>query len=91
MFITTERRIILGNASFHKSGRLREIVRREGCELKYLPKYSPDMNKIEMQWYGIKQRVKRRRRVDRNEWMKRFPRCINPSRCGYTSSSRTIA
>jgi len=57
--IGSGKRIILDNASFHKSGRLREIVREGGCELLYLPKYSPDMNKIEQQWYGIKQRVRK--------------------------------
>lgn len=57
--IGSGKKILLDNASFHKSGRLREMVREGGCELLYLPKYSPDMNKIEQQWYGIKQRVRK--------------------------------
>lgn len=57
--IGSGKRILLDNASFHKSVRLKEIVREGGCELMYLPKYSPDLNKIEMQWYGIKQRVRK--------------------------------
>ncbi|MBF2098678.1 MAG: transposase [Gloeomargaritaceae cyanobacterium C42_A2020_066] len=34
-------------------------MREGGCELLYLPRHSPDMNQIEQQWYGIKQRVRK--------------------------------
>ncbi len=39
--------IILDNATFHKGEAIREIVEEAGCELWYLPAYSPDLNKIE--------------------------------------------
>ncbi len=39
--------VVMDNLSAHKGGRVREIVEGVGCELLYLPPYSPDMNPIE--------------------------------------------
>lgn len=51
--------VILDNASFHKSERIREIIESAGCELEYLPPYSPDLNDIEHYWFPIKNRVRK--------------------------------
>ncbi len=40
--------IIMDNAAFHKSDRTRELIERAGCNLLYLPPYSPDLNPIEI-------------------------------------------
>ncbi len=47
------------NATFHKGERIRELVESAGCELQYLPPYSPDLNKIEHCWFPIKNRVRK--------------------------------
>ena len=39
--------VVMDNLSAHKGGRVREIVEGMGCELLYLPPYSPDLNSIE--------------------------------------------
>jgi transposase len=39
--------VMMDNLSAHKGGRVREIVERRGCELLYLPPYSPELNPIE--------------------------------------------
>jgi transposase len=39
--------VMMDNLSAHKGGRVREIVEGTGCELLYLPPYSPDLNPIE--------------------------------------------
>lgn len=39
--------IVIDNATFHHSQTIDEIVAEAGCELWYLPPYSPDLNKIE--------------------------------------------
>lgn len=39
--------IVMDNATFHKGGRIRELIEKAGCQLLYLPPYSPDFNKIE--------------------------------------------
>lgn len=52
-------KLIIDNASFHKGGRIEELIKAAGCELWYLPPYSPDMNKIERCWSWIKARVRK--------------------------------
>lgn len=52
--------IILDNASFHKGENIKEIISSAGCELWYLPPYSPDLNKIENWWAVLKIWMKQR-------------------------------
>ena len=48
-----------GNA--HQAGQsIREIVEEVGCEIWYLPPYSPDLNKIERWWSVLKTWMKQR-------------------------------
>lgn len=49
--------VILDNASFHKSGRIRELIEEAKCELLFLPAYSPDLNKIEKLWARLKRHL----------------------------------
>ena len=51
--------IIMDNASFHKGGRIKELIEEAGCELLYLPPYSPDLNKIENCWSWLKSRIRK--------------------------------
>lgn len=46
--------VILDNASFHKSDTIREWIELAGCQLWFLPSYSPDFNKIEKFWARLK-------------------------------------
>jgi transposase len=39
--------VIMDNLSAHKGERVRELIEGRGCELVYLPSYSPDFNPIE--------------------------------------------
>jgi transposase len=36
--------VVMDNLSSHKSERVRELIEKRGCELIYLPPYSPDFN-----------------------------------------------
>ena len=37
----------MGNLSAHKGERVKELIEDKGCEILYLPSYSPDLNPIE--------------------------------------------
>jgi transposase len=37
----------MDNATFHKGGRIEELIQKAGCRLLYLPPYSPELNRIE--------------------------------------------
>ena len=50
--------LILDNASFHKSVKTRKLVESYGCEILYLPPYSPDLNPIEKCWANIKAKIR---------------------------------
>jgi transposase len=52
--------IIIDNATFHKGQSIREMVEKAGCEIWYLPPYSPDLNKIERWWSVLKTWMKQR-------------------------------
>jgi transposase len=51
--------LILDNATFHKGEKIKELIESAGCELEYLPPYSPDLNEIEHYWFPIKNRVRK--------------------------------
>ena len=39
--------VMMDNLSSHRGGKVRELIEGKGCELLYLPPYSPDLNPIE--------------------------------------------
>ena len=50
--------IIMDNASYHKSKRLKELFKKHNCHLVFLSAYSPDLNPIENMWGTIKQELR---------------------------------
>jgi transposase len=46
--------VVMDNLSAHKGARVRELVEGRGCELLYLPPYSPDLNPIEEAFSKVK-------------------------------------
>ena len=51
--------VVMDNLSAHKGGRVRELVEGAGCELLYLPPYSPDLNPIEEAFSKVKGLIRR--------------------------------
>lgn len=46
--------VVMDNLSSHKGERVRELIEQKGCELVYLPPYSPDFNPIEQAFSKLK-------------------------------------
>ena len=51
--------VIVDNATFHRGGRIAQLIEAAGCQLIYLPPYSPDLNRIEKCWATLKTRVRK--------------------------------
>jgi transposase len=51
-------KLVIDNATFHKGGRIEQLIKDAGCEIWYLPPYSPDLNKIERCWSWLKSRIR---------------------------------
>lgn len=50
--------VVMDNAAFHRSQKIRELIESVGCKLIFLPPYSPDLNPIEKFWANMKRWVK---------------------------------
>jgi transposase len=51
--------VVLDNLGAHKTERVRELIEGRGCELWFLPAYSPDLNPIEEAFSKVKGRLRR--------------------------------
>jgi transposase len=51
--------VVMDNLSSHKAARVRELIEEGGCELMYLPPYSPDLNPIEEAFAKLKALLRR--------------------------------
>jgi len=46
--------VLIDNLTSHKSPKIRKAIEAEGAELRFLPRYSPDLNPIEMAFSKLK-------------------------------------
>ena len=46
--------VVIDNLPAHKAAGIREAIEARGATLRYLPKYSPDLNPIEMPFSKLK-------------------------------------
>jgi transposase len=51
--------VVMDNLCAHKGERIRQLIEERGCELIYLPSYSPDLNPIEEAFSKIKGLVRK--------------------------------
>lgn len=52
--------VVLDNLPVHKSARARTLIESVGCQVRFLPSYSPDFNPIEQAFAKIKQTLRGR-------------------------------
>lgn len=57
--------VVMDNLGAHKTERVRELIEGRGCELWFLPAYSPDLNPIEEAFSKVKSASGRRQRARR--------------------------
>jgi isfu1 transposase len=58
--------VVMDNASFHKSDKVRQMIESVGCKLLFLPPYSPDLNPIEHVWANLKALIRRHKDRQQN-------------------------
>jgi transposase len=51
--------VVIDNASFHKSAKIKKLIDDAECNLIFLPPYSPDLNPIEHWWHKIKTEIRK--------------------------------
>ncbi len=54
-----EQVVVMDNLTADKGERIRELIEERGCELLYLPPYSPDLNPIEEAFSKIKALIRK--------------------------------
>jgi transposase len=92
--------VVMDNLTAHKGDRVRELIEERGCELLYLPSYSPDLNPIEEAFSkikGILRKAEARSREALIEAMGRALEAIAPQdaegffrHCGYRSPGQLL-
>lgn len=51
--------VVLDNLNIHKGQRVRTLIEDAGCQLLFLPPYSPDFSPIELMWSKLKAYLRR--------------------------------
>jgi transposase len=92
--------VVMDNLSAHKGGRVKEIIEGRGCELLYLPPYSPDFNPIEQAFSKIKGLLRRARARTRESLIEAMGRALEAvsardargyfGHCGYGSMGQLL-
>jgi transposase len=87
--------VVMDNLAAHKGDRVKELIEERGCELLYLPPYSPDFNPIEEAFAKIKATVRKAEARTREALVEAIGRGITMvttedargffDHCGYTT------
>jgi transposase len=76
--------VVIDNVPFHKVAGVEEAIQAAGASLRYLPKYSPDLNPIELLFHPLKT-VLRKAAEHTIEGLHRcvgsYIRMLDPSEC----------
>ena len=76
--------IVIDNCRAHTSPRVREVIEKAGATLRYLPKYSPDFNPIEMAYSKFKaflRKIAARTVPSLNRAIRAFIPQLSPQEC----------
>ncbi|MCA1729890.1 MAG: IS630 family transposase [Actinobacteria bacterium] len=92
--------VVMDNLSAHKGGRVKEIVEGAGCDLVYLPPYSPDFNPIEQAFSKVKEHMRKAEARTREALIEAMGRALDAvtasdargffGHCGYHSVGQLL-
>jgi transposase len=92
--------VVMDNLSAHKGGRVRQMIEGRGCELLYLPPYSPDYNPIEEAFAKLKGRLRAAAARSREALIEAMGVALEAisaedahgffSHCGYRASAQSL-
>ena len=92
--------VVLDNLGAHKGQRVRGLIEGRGCELLYLPPYSPDLNPIEEAFSKVKALLRRARARTREALIEAMGRALDAvstkdtqgffEHCGYPIPAQTL-
>jgi len=93
-----EQVVVMDNLSAHKGKRVRELVESAGCELLYLPPYSPDFSPIEEAFSKVKGLLRKAETRSREALVEAMGRALDAvsardargffEHCGYRTSGQ---
>ncbi len=69
--------MVMDNLAAHKGERVRELVEERGCEVLFVPPYSPDMNPIEEAFSKIKGLLRKAESRTREALIEGIGRALN--------------
>ena len=79
--------VVIDNVPFHKASGVQEAIEAAGATLRYLPRYSPDFNPIEMVFHPLKtflRKAAERTIEGLQRCVRSYIRALDPSECmGY--------
>jgi len=64
--------VVMDNAAFHKSPKTKDIVHAAGCELLFLPPYSPDLMPIEQKFASLKKNRQYNENISLDQLVRQF-------------------
>ena len=90
--------VVMDNLSAYKGERIRELVRSAGCELLYLPPYSPDFSPIEEAFSKVKGLIRKAEARSREALVEAMGKALDAvtardargffEHCGYRASGQ---
>jgi len=92
--------VVMDNLTAHKGERVRKLIAERGCELLYLPPYSPDFNPIEQAFSKLKGLLRRAEARTREALVGAMGRALEAvtamdasgffRHCGYRASAQLL-
>lgn len=89
--------VVMDNLSGHKSGQVQALIEGAGCELWYVPAYSPDLSPIELAFAQLKAWLRRAQARTHDALETAIARALDQitaadaqsyfTHCGYTGAS----